>query len=331
MIENHKTTIRHPVEADMLKRALEGDAQSANKVLVFLSSTNPSLRQIMQETIYDLANSQIWRNLLRCFAMQRWGDHPDYKRLSAPVSLERFDQSIIEIFTQDQGEQDTRWKEDTLLERIDDPEPRIRQAVGYLLGLRGDLRAIPALAETIEIGTDEWRLRAIKSLAALADEKCGPPLIKALIMFRGEVHSQASRALNNLGQQAEAAWLKALDHQDSHIRWHAARGLGSSGDVQYAPILAKGLLDDKPAVRWASADMLASLGARAVPATLTILTHEKWDERTRQAAYHALHGIASRKIQKRIKPLLKAMKGPAAGLEAPFIAQQLLMEWKQSE
>jgi HEAT repeat protein len=173
-----------------------------------------------------------------------------------------------------------------------------------------------------------WRLRAVKALAALKDERCGPPLIKALATNRNNLHREARRALQSLGHLAKSAWLKALDHSDAHIRWHAARGLGELGDASYTYILAEGLLDENYAVRWATADVLAHLGKRGVPATLTILSQRKVTEQSRQAAYHALHGITSRRIQQLLKPLLYALRSPAASVEVPGIAQRLLLEWK---
>jgi HEAT repeat protein len=199
-----------------------------------------------------------------------------------------------------------------------------------LLGLRGDPRAIPYLDETIESGTTSWRLRSVRALATLRDKRCGPPLIKALAINRGSLHREARRALQSLGHLVKSAWLNALDHPDAHIRWHAARGLGELGDDRFALILAEGLLDDNYAVRWATSDVLARLGKRGVPATLTILSQRHLTEQSRQAAYHALHGITSSQIQQRLKPLLDALQSPVANIEVPVIAQRLLMEWEHS-
>ena len=176
---------------------------------------------------------------------------------------------------------------------------------------------------------EEWRLRAVKALIALNDELCGPPFLELLISGRGELHREAGRALRGLGELAKSTWLKALDHPNSHIRWHAARGLGEIGEVRYAMILAEGLRDKNYVVRWASADVLAQLGAEAVPSTLTMLTHHKLDEQFRQAAFHALNGITSRRIKEPLKPLLDALRGPAAGVEAPMLAHRLLKDWKK--
>jgi len=328
MISTNEMTVRHTFESEILRNALNGDMQAASKSLKYLSSANPHLCQIMQETIHDLGDARIWHSLLRCLALHRWNDHLDCIRRSHPNASERIDQSIIEVFTRDETEWEGLVKDDFLLKALNDPEPRIRQSVAYLLGLRGDLRAVPVLAETLENGSKEWQLHAVRALSLLKDELCGAPLLKLLITDRGELHREAGRALRGLGDLAKSAWLEALNHPDSHIRWHAARGLGEIGDAKYAMILAEGLRDENYAVRWATADVLARLGAQAIPATLTMITHHKLDEPLRQAAYHALHGITSQKTGKHLKPLLNALQSFIHGVEAQAIAQRLLMEWE---
>jgi HEAT repeat protein len=326
-----KPTVRHTAETGKLKRALEDDAQAANGALKFLSSRNPFLRQIMQETIHDMGDPRIWDKLLRSLAFHRWDDHVDCERRADPEASERIDQSVTEVFILDESEWEKHTKEATLLEALNSPESQLRQAAAYLLGLRCDPQAIHVLEETIEKGYMIWKLRAIRALAALKDERCGLPLIKALVMDRDELHREARLALKILGPLAKLAWLEALDHPDSHIRWHAARGLGEIGDASAALVLAEGLYDENRLVRWATADVLAHLGEPAVPAILTALSRHELDEPFRQAAYHALHGITSRQVRERIKPLLDALSAPAADVSAPTIAQRLLMEWKEAK
>jgi HEAT repeat protein len=320
---------RHTMETKILKQALEGDVSAANRVLKYLSSANLTLRRLMQEAIYDLADSRLWMNLLNCLALQRWNDNLDCERRSDLAASQRIDQSIIEVFIEDGSEEDKSIKESALVRGLDDLRPQVRLMAAYLLGLRGDERAIPVLSESLDSGSKDWQLRTIHALESIGDERCGPLLFRALIGDQGEVHREAGRALIRLGRLAESTWLEALDHPDNHIRWHGARGLGNIGDARYADKLAEGLLDDNQAVRWATADVLAHLGVRAVPATLTIISQRKLNEQSRQAVYHALHGMTSRQIQQRVQPLLDALHGTAASIEAPAVAQHLLMEWEK--
>ena len=130
---------------------------------------------------------------------------------------------------------------------------------------------------------------------------------------------------------AEPALLKALDHPDSHIRWHAARGLGQIGDASGIDVLAEGLHDENQAVRWATASVLARLDATAVPAILKTLTENELNEPFRQAAVHAMSAMPSSQTRAYLAPVLDALRGPAAQIEAPITANRLLGDWKEAQ
>jgi len=319
----------HIIESEMLKNALNGDIEAANRSLKYLSSTNPHLCTIMQTAIHELKDANIWPKLLTCLALHQWDEKLDCERRSDPSASIRIDQAIIEVFVEDKNGWEKNAKEKVLHEAITDPTPRVRFAGAYLLGLRGDHQAIPILAEAVQSRYQEWKSRAAKALANIKHEQCGPPLLQLLIENKGDLHREASRALHSLGPLAKSAWQDALDHPDSHIRWHAARALGEMGDTSMATLLAEGLRDDDYVVRWATADVLARLGAEGVTATLTMLTRYPITEQFRQAAYHALHGNVSSEVQKRLKPLLDSMRGVAASIESAIIAQDLLLNWEK--
>ena len=324
-------SVRYPVEAKLLKHALNGDAKAVNRILYYLSSPNPILCQIMQKAIHDLKDSRIWYQLLCYLALRQWNEQINLDQCFGLDASERIDQAIIEVFTQDEREWEKHEKEIALMAGLNESDSLTQQTGAFLLALRGDPQVIPVLADTIKNGTREWRLRAIKALAALNDPRCARPLLTALIMNQDELHREACRALHNLGQSAKPAWVNALTHSDKHIRWEAARGLGQMGDVRAVDILVEGLLDENYAVRWATADALAHLGVHAIPAILTILSRYPLNELTRQAAYFALHGILSASAQERIKPLLDALHGPTPSIEVPTIAQRLLLDWDKSD
>jgi len=326
-----KLSVRYPTEVNLLKYALNGETKSAKRILYYLSSSNPILCQIMQKAIHDLKDSRIWHQLLRYLAWHRWDDYIDRDQRFAPDALERIDQAIIEVFTQDDHKWEKPEKETTLLENLDDTDSLIQQACAYLLAFRGYPQAIPVLADTIKNGTRKWQLRAIKALETLNDERSARPLLVALITNRDELYREACHALHNLGPLAKSAWVEALNHPDKHIRWEAARGLGQIGDVRAVSILAEGLLDESYLVRWATSDVLAHLGTQAIPAILTILSRYTLNEPSRNVAYHALYGILSTSTQEYIKPLLDALHGPAPDIEAPIIAQRLLLAWDKSD
>ena len=204
---------------------------------------------------------------------------------------------------------------------------QLRAATGYLLGLRGDLRAIPILEEMVQSQAQKVAMWAIEALAALNNELCGQPLVVALACDRQELHRAAQRALGELGHKAEPALVAALDHPDSHIRWHAARTLGQIGDDRAVDALASGLYDENEAVRWTSARVLANLEAAAIPAILGVLCCHPITEPLRQAAYHALHSMPSRQTQVYLQPLLQVLRSPGASVAAPALANRMLAEW----
>jgi HEAT repeat protein len=322
-----KSVSRHKAAKEMLIRALEGDLNSVNQVLNYLSSSNKYLRRIMLEAMHDFLDPRLWERLLYCLAEHHWEGHPDCARRQQAEASERIDLSIEEAFVTDENGWEKRYKEDVLLSSLEDKAQEVRWTGAYLFGLRGHLDIIPILSEIIDAGSLEWKLRAVKALAALSHEECGPPLVKALAQDRDKLHQEALRILSSLGGKMKLAWISALSHPDSHIRWHAARGLGQAGDASSIRILAEGLLDESHAVRWATADLLGYLGEVSVPAVLELIIQHPLAEPFRQASYHALHSITSQAAQERLRPLLHALKSPTARLEAPAVAQRISREW----
>jgi HEAT repeat protein len=320
--------VQYPYQSDLLKRAGEEDPKALNKVLMYLSSVDSNLCGIMQSAIHDLPESDVWRILLLCFANHRYKNGLEGGRLIDQESSKRIDQALYEVFIVDENEWETKLKENILSDALEDKNQRIRQTAAYLAGMRGDLRAIPALYEILQTGNEDWKLRAVKALAALGDDDCVPPLVFVLTSSRGILHREARRALTSMEKIAESAWIDLLKHPDSHIRWEAARGLGDIGDARASDILVEGLLDENYAVRWASADVLARLGECAVPSILKFISQKILNEQSRRAAYHALHGIKSRQAKERLEPLLNALRSPIIDGRASRIARQLIREWE---
>jgi hypothetical protein len=334
---------RYAAEAEILARAIEGDLHAIIRVLQYLNSSHPDLRLIIQETIHDSRDPRLWRILLSCLATGAWVDYQrftsDYVFDQRSILLHEKNgdtllQSIAEAYAIDESEEEKTIKQMVLSGAMKvryAPLRRIRHASAWIFGLRGDVRVIPILAEMIDEldqpNDTTWPLRAVEALAVINDESCGTVLIKALAKDRGELHQHARRALSDMGHLAVPAWIAALRHEDSHVRWHAARALGQLGDLRGVDRLAEGLYDENHAVRWATASVLANLDAAAIPAVLRVLTLHVLEEPYRQAVYHALHAMPARQTQEYLNPILEALRGPSAGLEAPVVAQRLLSEW----
>ncbi len=339
-VETRKT---RTAEVGLLQRAAEGDLRAAAQILGYLTSNLADLRAIMQKTIHQARNGQIWRCLLAYLATGMWGDWDPLGKASLdqlrPLKWKEpkpgaAAQAIAELFVVDMDEAEGKRKELVLIRALRAPQP-IHFAAAWLLGLRGNAEAIPVLEEMITGGEDparaadeSWQLRAIEALATLGDARGAPALLVALTNNRGAVHRLASRALRELGPAAEDVLQIALQHPDSHIRWHAARGLGQIGNLRGIQTLVEGLRDDHPAVRWATASTLADLDAQAIPFILRFLIDQPLSEPVRQAVYHALHAMPSASTRQYLQPLLEALRGQSAAVHAPVIAQRMLAEWK---
>ena len=336
---------RYCAEAEMLQHAIDGNIYAAQQVLQYLGSSLTDLRHIMQATLHDSQDPRAWHCLLAYLAWQTWGDwqqmgdwslyhssRPPVMRPEAPIG--DIEPVIVETFVIDESPAETESKQAVLVEALDGPSD-IRKVAAYILGLRGDGRALPVLDELINNQAKRgkslaWQLRAVEALAALGDPGGAPVLARALASGRGALHQAASKALREMGDIAVPVLLKSLGHPNSHVRWHAARALGQIGDPRGANILAQGLLDENQAVRWATASVLAGLDAAAIPAVLYVLARNPLSEPLRQAIYHALHAMTTPHTQNYLRPLLEALKGPAAGVEAPAIAGRMLAEWHTS-
>lgn len=352
---------RYRAQSEMLEKALSGDATMASKVLQYLSSANQDLRRMMQLTIHEHPDELVWRYLIHFLALQTWEDvywqiglvkypqeRPQAEVLCAkagskmkPQALEGCLQSVSEVFAVDETNAETLIK-NQILHNVREFQPaskkemspaevqrwrKVKQAAVYLSGLRGDATVVPDLEEMVEAAAIDWKMRAVQALGVIQDQSCCPALLKALASDDKALHQEAGRILNNMGDQARACWESALQHPDSHIRWHAARGLGQIGDVRAIEVLVEGLFDENQAVRWSTGRVLAHLNATAIPAILDILTRRRINEPTRQAVIYALNAMPSKLAQGYLKPLLEALKGPAASVNAPRTAQRMLLEW----
>lgn len=328
--------------ADMLARAANGDLNAAAQVLSYLTAGLYDLRQIMVHAVHASGSARLWRCLLEYLAVGEWGEWDPFgemqdtrqRRLAwkEPRTGAASD-AIIDLFTIDETADEATQKTIVLRRGLFGPQP-VRYAAACLLGMRGDDSSISILEDMICGGgkpaaaaNESWQIQAVHALGSLKDGRGAPALLCALTGASKPVHQAASRALRELGGEAEDVLLLALTHPDSHIRWHAARALGQIGDLRGIQTLVEGLHDEHQAVRWATAATLANLDLPAVPYILREIIRRPIDERFRQAVYHALHAMSSNASRERIKPLLASLRDPTAAYEAPIIAQRMLVDW----
>ncbi len=361
---NQDMKSHYRAQADMLEKAVNGDIQMASTVLQYMSSTNQDLRRMMHSAVHDHQNPKGWRYLLNFLALHTWEDaywqvglaDPPGERAQieldcaeagknlSPHAVVDCLQSVVEVFALDESLTETKIKDEILhniLSHSGNTSPRlppnqmqrrrlVRYAAAYVSGLRTDVTVIPLLEEMIDQAALTWKVRAVQALGVIQDQRCCPALLKALAVDIHPLHQEASRTLNAMGALARSCWEEALQNPNSHVRWHAARGLGQIGDPRAIETLAEGLFDENQSVRWATARVLANLNSTAIPAILNVLTRYRLSEPFRQAVFHALHAMPSRLTQEYLQPLLQALKSPAANIEAPRQAQRMLLEWKHT-
>lgn len=343
-----------PGLSQLIDQAVAGDPNSVRTILQYLNASNPDLRQMIQTALHANREPALWERILHCIGHECWPVLPGAPALSPSgaainsLAPTRAAQSMIEVFVIEKShdpEVEGQVKLQVLLTSLADPDLLVRWTAGYLLGLRGDLRAAPLLEEIIqrachpsELLNEEqclrWQLRAIHALSTLDDPLCGPALIQALASRQRTVHHAAGQALNELGQNAAPALIEAIHHPDAHVRWHVARALGQIGDLRAVETLAEGLVDDNQEVRWAAARVLANLDVPAIPAILNILVTRPINEPLRQAAYHALngmYGLRQPEIHAYMQPLLDELRRQSAlAIVSPdiaMVAQRLLGDW----
>lgn len=102
-----------------------------------------------------------------------------------------------------------------LIVTLQDPDPKVRRGVAFILGQIGDMQAVEALAAALRDGDAEVRKHAAEALGKLGDAKAVKPLMDSLRDPAKEVSRAAIEALRKIGT-AEA--LEALAAYEDYTR-----------------------------------------------------------------------------------------------------------------
>ena len=119
------------------------------------------------------------------------------------------------------------------------------------------------------------------------------------------------------------------DLRQAHLqREAAARHLAEHPTPRAIARLVRALQDDDFGVRWDAAVALARLGNLALPELLRALTDPSrvGDPRLREGVYHALHYNQSPHLPVPVRPLMEALRGPAADIASMDEASRLLQQ-----
>lgn len=113
--------------------------------------------------------------------------------------------------------------------------------------------------------------------------------------------------------------------EDSLKRVDAVHYLGDLGTDEAIQVLVETMEDDDPGVRWAAADELAKLGAKAAPAVLRKLLDPEATPRVFEMAVHVFKDNSDLLLRSKAESLVKALEAEHT-IEAMTEAGKLLNE-----
>lgn len=230
----------------------------------------------------------------------------------------------------------------TLLEALENQNPRIRSSAAKSLGKLGNRTVIPQLLQRLHDPDFFVRSNALEALGRLGNEATAPALIEALQDPDVHVCTSAIRALGELNSEAAIsalvsmlqspdlllrraatyelgktrnlatipALIKVLQHdQESGIRSTAAYALGEIGNETAISGLLEALRDEAVRVRESVVEALGKLGGKtALSALLDVLANEVEEASVRGNAIYALSKFKGEAARESITPEEKLLR-----------------------
>ena len=127
----------------------------------------------------------------------------------------------------------------------------------------------PALLESLPDAQGAFKLKVIRALGVVREDKAVKPLLALLADPSAELRVAAARSLGRIADPSSAGALaKALADGDEEVREAAARGLGQVGGEADVDALGKLLKDKNRLVRLAAIDALGAIGSAKALAVL---------------------------------------------------------------
>lgn len=172
------------------------------------------------------------------------------------------------------------------------PDPHVRAFSLYILGKLKDPEFLPNLLSGIRDGDKSVRAQAASALAGMGDAAV-VPLLDALGDSDWKVRYRAAEALgrmNTSNRDVSGSLIQSLHDDKDHVRYMAAKSLGSTGGQEAVIHLAERLTDGNEFVRRIAAISLGRIGGeRAINALSQACSSEK-DPAVRRAILKALEG-----------------------------------------
>jgi HEAT repeat protein len=190
-----------------------------------------------------------------------------------------------------------------------------------------------ALLAVLSESKGAFRLKVIRALGVVREDKAVKPLLELLQDPAPEYRLQAAKSLERIADPAsEAGLLAALKDGDTEVREAAARALGTLGrESSVQPLLAL-LKDGNRLVRMAAIDSLGSIGS---PAALKALQEQMkdTDPSYKRHVVKAIGSLKGAEIEASLKQWLGdkdaylrgftaealSRRAPVKALEAPLV------------
>jgi HEAT repeat protein len=150
-------------------------------------------------------------------------------------------------------------------------------------------------------------------------------LIALLNSDDGSARTHARESLLKLGTPAVPALIQILTAPQDRLRWEAAKALSQIGDPTAASALVKALEDDNSGVRWLAAEGLVILGRAGLVPLLEALRHHSDSVWLREGAHHVLRSLAREDLYASIvTPVLAALEDIEPAIQLPLVTHTAL-------
>jgi thioredoxin-like negative regulator of GroEL len=156
-------------------------------------------------------------------------------------------------------------------------------------------------------------------------------LIDLLESKNGATRMKARKSLVALGKPAVSSLIRTLQNsKQDHVRWEAAKTLGSIGDTRSIPVLVNALEDSNPDVAWLAAEALRKFKKAAWPVLLRALIKSKPESvLLRQGMHHVLRNQKEDGFNDLLATLMKSLKSNSVPISKPLAAYNLLKRLKE--
>jgi HEAT repeat protein len=142
------------------------------------------------------------------------------------------------------------------------------------------------------------------------------------------LHRAAAQALKELGSPAVPALIRALQHPDNHVRWHAARVLGKIGTPEAIPVLIQALEDVDNGVRWLAGEALIHIGDDILEPLFENLAHKPINAFRRTSTIHVLRRFESGGLSE-VTPTIEALRTVDYATLTPMAAYEVLQKLRK--